>query len=536
MEFDFVIVGGGTAGCVLAHRLTADGRHSALLIEAGGSDRRFWIQVPIGYGRSFYDPGVNWKLMSEPEPGLAGRRLYWPRGKVLGGSSSINAMVFIRGHPGDFDEWEATGNPGWGWRDVLPYFKRLEDNARGADDWRAVGGPLAVSELARFAHPVCRSFIAAGVEAGYPLNDDFNGATMEGVGYYQITTRGGRRMSTARAYLDPARRRSGLAVELHALASRILFEAGRAIAVEFRQRGAIRTVRARREVIVAAGAVHSPLLLQASGIGPGPLLRQLAIPVVRHNPAVGANLQDHLSLDHIYRSKVATLNNELRPLAGKLVAGLKYLALRRGPLALSVNHAGGFVRSRPDLARPDIQLYFQPMSYTTVPAGRRPLMSPDPFPGFLMSIAPCRPFSRGAIRLRSPDLADPPLIVPGSLADERDLEALVTGFGLLRRLAAMPSLASVIAEEIAPGPAVISRADIIAFARAHAGSVFHASGTCRMGPEAGSSVVDNRLRVHGVDALRVVDASIFPNVTSGNTNAPVVMVAEKAADLILGKA
>jgi choline dehydrogenase len=535
MQFDYIIVGGGTAGCVLANRLTASGRHSVLLVEAGGTDKRFWVQVPIGYGKAFYDPRVNWRFETEPVPGLDGRQIYWPRGKVLGGSSSINAMVFIRGHPGDFDDWERAGNPGWGWQDVLPYFRKLEDNQRGADAWRSAGGPLHVSDIAEQAHPICQAFIQAGIEAGLPHNLDFNGPSMDGVGYFQINTRGGLRMSTARAYLEPARKRRGLTVWTHAHARKVLFEGRRATGVEIIRGGRTETVQASSEVILAAGAVNSPLILQASGVGPRQLLQDLGIAIVHESPAVGSNLQDHLSLRQVFRARVPTLNNELRPLLGKLVAGLKYLPFRRGPLSLSVNQAGGFMRSREGLDRPNVQLYFQPLSYTTAPSGKRPLMSPDPFPGFLMSIAPCRPLSRGSITLRSTDPSAPPRIEPNYLAEPADLEELVVGFEFLRRLARMPTLAKVIAEEITPGAQTSTREDIIEYARTNASTVFHPCGTCRMGPNDDRNVVDHRLKVHGVDGLRIVDASIFPNVTSGNTNAPVVMVAEKAADLILGR-
>jgi choline dehydrogenase len=535
MEFDYVIVGAGSAGCVLANRLTEDGRTTVLLLEAGGTDQRFWIQVPIGYGKVFYDERVNWKLKTEPVAALDGRSLYWPRGKVLGGSSSINAMVFIRGHHCDFDDWEAAGNPGWGWRDVLPYFKKLEHNERGGDDLRGIGGPLHVTDISRSAHPICRHFIRAGMEAGLPHVEDFNGPSMEGVGLYQINTRDGFRMSTARAYLKPARRRANLSVQTNTLVTRIVFEGRRAVGVTFREGEGSQTVRARREVVLSAGAVASPVLLQVSGIGPADVVKSLGVPLVHHNPAVGANLQDHLSLRHVYRSKVPTLNAELRPLVGKLLAGIKYIPFRKGPLSLSVNQAGGFFRSRPDLDRPDVQLYFQPLSYTTAPAGTRPLMSPDPFPGFLTSVAPCRPASRGRISARSADISVAPLIEPNAFAEPFDLDAMVDGFRFLRRLAAQPALASVIAEEMVPGARVETRDEIIAYARATASTVFHPSCTCRMGPVDGSNVVSAALEVHGTEGLRVVDASIFPNVTSGNTNAPVVMVAEKAADIIRGR-
>ena len=535
-DFDYVVVGAGSAGCVLAHRLTDGGRHRVLLLEAGGSERRFWLQVPIGYGKSFYDPRVNWMYRTEPEPALAGRAGYWPRGKVLGGSSSINAMVFVRGQHEDFDAWRALGNAGWGWADVLPYFRKMEDSARGPDAWRGRGGPLAVADVTRDLHPLCDAFLRAGAEIGLPRNADFNGAAQEGVGCYEITVRDGRRMSTARAYLRPAMRRGNLRVETGAHVTRIIFDGTRATGVEYVRGGAACTARARREVIVCAGAVNSPQLLQLSGIGPAAHLGTLGLPVLLDNPSVGQHLQDHLCIDYLYRSRVATLNDELRPWHGKLRAGLRYLATRRGPLALSVNQGGGFARSRPGLDRPNMQLYFSPLSYTRAPAGKRPLMSPDPFPGFLLSAQPCRPESRGHLELKSADPFAAPRIVPNSLATAHDMQEMVEGAMLLRKLAAAPSLAAVIDAELAPGPAVATREQLIEDIRQRSSTVFHPVGTCRMGPDPRQAVVDPSLKVHGIRALRVVDASIFPALTSGNTNAPVIMVAEKAADMILADA
>lgn len=535
-QYDYVIVGAGSAGCVLANRLTAGGRHRVLLLEAGGSDRRFWIQVPIGYGKSFYNPAVNWMYRSEPDPMLDGRQGYWPRGKVLGGSSSINAMVHVRGHPGDFDDWRDAGNPGWGWADVLPYFKRSEDFAGGADAWRGAGGPLHVSTIERDRHPVCQSYLRACAEAGIPINPDFNGAEFEGAGLFQIATRGGMRMSAARAYLWPARRRPNLRVETGAHATRLLFTGTRATGVEYRQGGELRRATAAREVILAAGAVNSPQLLQLSGVGPPDLLARCGVPVVAARTAVGANLQDHLCIDHLYRARVPTLNDVLRPWWGKLRVGLDYVLRRRGPLAISVNQGGGFVKSRPGLARPDLQLYFSPLSYTRGVPGKRALMRPDPFPGFLLSAQPCRPTSRGRIEIRSADPLAAPAIHPNSLATEHDREALLAGTRFLRRLASAPALAAIIAEELEPGPAVRSDADLFADIRRRASSVFHPVSTCRMGPDDGGNVVDHSLKAHGISGLRIVDASVFPAVTSGNTNAPVIMLAEKASDLILADA
>ena len=535
-EVDYIIVGAGSAGCVLADRLTASGRHRVLLLEAGGTDRTAWVQMPIGYGKSFYDPRVNWMYMTEPDDGLGGRRGYWPRGKVLGGSSSINAMVHIRGQHADFDDWEAAGNPGWGWRDVLPLFRRSETNGAGADEWRGGDGPLHVSDVAAELHPLCQVYLEAGREVGLPVNPDFNGASQEGVGLYQIATRNGRRMSAARAYLRPAMGRTNLEVVTRAHATRILFDGRRATGIEYLYRGARRRATARAEVILAAGAINSPQLLQLSGIGPADVLRRAGIEAVHALPAVGRNLQDHLCIDHLYRSRVPTLNEQLRPWHGKLAAGLRYVLTRKGPLSLSVNQGGGFVRSRRDLARPNLQLYFSPVSYTKAPPGKRPLMSPDPFPGFLLSAQPCRPTSRGHLEIASPDPLQPPLIHPNSLSTDHDLAEMLEASRFLRQLAATPAFARVIDRELAPGPQAENDDDLIADIRLRAGTVFHPVSTCRMGPDPAANVVDARLKVHGLEGLRVVDASIFPAVTSGNTNAPAIMVGEKGSDLILADA
>jgi choline dehydrogenase len=531
--YDFVIVGAGSAGCVLASRLTESGQYSVLLLEAGGSDRKIWLQVPIGYGMSFYNPQVNWMYRTEPDPALRGRQGYWPRGKVLGGSSAINAMVYIRGQPADFDGWKARGNPGWGWADVLPYFRKLEDCATGPETLRGRGGPIRVSDVSAALHPLCETYLRAGEEIGQRRNPDFNSAEQEGVGLYQITTRDGLRLSAARAYLRPAMRRANLRVDTDAHATRLVFEGRRAVGVDYVQHGVMRTARARREVIVAAGAIGSPQLLQLSGVGPGALLSSHGIDVVLDSPAVGRNLQDHLCIDHLYRSKVPTLNQELRPWLGRLRTGLTYLATRGGTLALSVNQGGGFVRSRPELDRPNLQLYFSPVSYTRGVPGKRALMSTDPFPGFLLSAQPCRPTSRGYIEIKSSDPFAHPAIVANSLSTEHDVQEILEATKFLRKLSNAPAFRAIIEAELQPGPNKLSDADLLDDIRQRASSVFHPVSTCRMGPDPAADVVDAALKVHGIGGLRVIDASIFPAVTSGNTNAPVIMVAEKGADIVL---
>jgi choline dehydrogenase len=532
-SYDFIIVGAGSSGCALAYRLSASGRYRVLLLEAGPSDRRLWIRMPIGYGKSFYDPRVNWMYRSEPVPGLDGRTIYFPRGKVLGGSSSINAMVYSRGQAADFDDWEAQGNPGWGWRDVLPFYRRLEDHALGESALHGAGGPVHVSDISGDAHPLTHAYVKAGQEAGLPYNADLNGETQEGVGYFQITTRDGFRVTAASAYLRPARRRANLRIESEALATRILFDGRRAVGIAYEQRGAVHEAFAGREVILAGGSINSPQLLHLSGVGPAAVLKSCGVAVHHESPGVGRHLHDHLCLDHIYRSRRPSLNDVLLPWSGRIAVGLRYVLTRGGPLALSVNQGGGFFRTDARANRPNMQLYFSPLTYERAVPGVRALMKPDPFPGFHASASPCQPTSRGHLQIRSPDPRAPPAIFPNYLSTEHDVAEMLAGARFLRRLAATPTFSSLIEEELRPGPQARSDAELLADIRARAFSVFHPVGTCRMGPDPASAVVDHRLRVHGIAGLRVADTSIFPAVTSGNTNAPAMMVGEKAADLIL---
>ena len=532
-EFDFIVVGAGSAGCLLADRLTRSGKHKVLLLEAGGSDRRFMIRMPIGYGHSFYNARVNWMYETGPQAALAGRKSYWPRGKVLGGSSSINAMVFVRGQRRDFDDWKAAGNPGWGWDDVLPYFKSFENFEGAAAGERGGGGPLNVIDVAASVHPLCASFLEAAEQAGFPRTPDYNGAEKEGVGIYQITTRNGMRASSATAFLRPAMRRSNLHVVTNAFVRRVVFEGRRAVGVEYVAHGRSVIARAGREVILSAGAVNSPALLQHSGVGPGKLLQGVGIPVRHDLPAVGEHLQDHLGVDYLYRSRKSTLNGQLRSWWGRGLLGAQYVLFRNGPLSLSVNQAGGFVRTAPDLPDVDMQLYFSPVSYSKPTPGTRRLTLPDPFPGFFLGISHCRPKSRGRIRIGSNDPAAPPVIEPNYLSAPEDMAELLSGVRLIRRIAAQPAMRELIDAEMKPGATVTGEPELEADIRTRAGSIFHASCSCRMGPDPREAVVDNRLRVHGLDSLRVIDASVFPNVTSGNTNAPTLMVAEKGATMVL---
>ena len=535
-EFDYIVVGAGSAGCVLANRLTASGRHTVLLLEAGGSDRRFWLRTPIGYGMSFYNPRVNWMYRTEPDPALADRQGYWPRGKVLGGSSSINAMVFVRGQPRDFDDWAAAGNPGWAWADVLPYFRKLEDSDHGPNAVRGAGGPVHVSDVSADVHSLCENYLRAGEQLGLARNPDINGASNEGVAINQITTRNGLRESASTAYLRPAQRRANLQLQTGAHVTQVLFDGRRASGVAYLRHGVPMQCRARHEVILAGGAINSPQILQLSGVGPAAALQALGIALVADSPAVGAHLQDHLCIDHVYRSRVPTLNAQLGTWSGKLWAGVRYLAQRRGPLALSINQGGGFFRSRADLAYPNMQLYFSPLSYMRAVPGRRALTAPDRFAGFALSAQPCRPTSRGHLTLRSSDPMLAPRIIPNSLATQHDRDELYEASRFLRILADAPALRDVIAHEILPGPQVQSEQELMDDIAQRASTVFHPVSTCRMGPDPRQAVVDAELRVHGVQGLRVIDASVFPSLTSGNTNAPTLMLAEKGADLVLGAA
>jgi choline dehydrogenase len=532
-QFDYVIVGAGSAGCVLAERLSANGRHSVLVLEAGGSDRRFYVQLPLGYGKLFYDPSVNWLYRTEADPGLAGARDHWPRGKILGGSSSINAMVWIRGHASDYDDWEAAGNPGWGWQAAREAYRAIEDNEAGADAFRGKGGPLFISANRRDLHPLCETFIAATEATGLRRNDDFNGAEQEGVGIYQMTIKGARRNSAARAFLRPAMRRPNLTVLPHAHATRVIFEGRRAVGVEYQLRSQRHIARAGREVILAGGAINSPQLLMLSGIGPAAQLKGRGIAVLQDNANVGQHLNDHQGLNYTWRMNVPTYNDILRPWWGKLWVGMQYFLGGKGPLAKSINHGGGFFRSSPDLPRPNMQLYFQAFSTLLPLEGERPLLTPDPFSGLSIGLSNCRPTSRGEITLTSADPFAHPRIVANAYSTEHDVQEMLLAVKYLRRIAAQDPLRSLIAEELRPGPQVQSDDELIADFRARSGTVYHPSCSARMGPDPATSVVDPDLRVHGVAGLRVCDASVFPTLIGGNTNAPAILVGWMGAERIL---
>ncbi len=525
-SFDFIIVGAGSAGCVLADRLTASGRHRVQLLEAGPNNWHPWLHIPLGFGRLFTDRRYNWCYATEPQPGCYNREVIAPRGKVLGGSSSINGLIYIRGQAEDFNHWRQLGNAGWSFDDVLPYFRKAEDNERGADEFHGAGGPLAVSDL-RDRHPLAVAYVEAAVQCGYPRNDDFNGAAQEGAGYYQTTMRNGVRSSTAAGYLKTARRRTNLKIVSQALATRILFDGRRATGVEYVVGNAKHGAQANVEVIVASGAFNSPQLLQLSGVGPASLLRSFGIAVVADAPGVGDDLNDHISGRIIFRCKeTTTVNNVTRNWATKLAYGAHYILTRRGYLAVPAVSSAVFVRALPTSATPDSQCSISLFSAGAIGGDLHP------FPGVTGNCVLLRPESRGYVRIKSADPRQAPAINPNYLATQKDCETITAGVNVMRRIFRAPAMAKYIAEEIEPGAQCDNDADLLDFIRERGSTTYHPVGTCRMGPDS-KAVVDERLRVRGFTGLRVVDASIMPAVVSGNTNAATIMIGEKGADMIL---
>jgi len=525
IEADFIVVGAGSAGCVMAARLSEDPATSVVLLEAGGADWNRWIHIPLGFGKTFADPSVNWCYETEPDAGAGGRKIYWPRGKVLGGSSSINGMVYIRGQHEDFDLWRQMGCAGWSAQDVLPYFKRAEHQVRGPDDWHGTEGPLVVSDVPD-KHQICEAFIRACNDLGFPTNADFNGATQDGVGYHQTTTRNGRRCSTAVGYLKPATRRRNLRVVTGALAERIIFENRRAVGVAFRQDGFSATARARREVILCGGAINSPQLLLLSGVGPQQHLTDLGVPVVHHLPGVGQAMQDHYSAPIKLKCRYPITVNDIMLSPTKMLrTGLDYYLRRRGAMAAISAQVALFARTRAELATPDIKMSISIFS------ADRPQDGLHKFSGFTLIVYQLRPESRGEIRLKSPRPEDAPAIFPNYLATETDRRTIIDGLLLGRRLLATPHMQHYVAEEFLPGPQAQTDAQILEHARNRGGTVFHPTSTCKMGIDS-MAVVDPELRVQGIGGLRVVDASVMPTVVSGNTNAAAIMIGEKAVDLV----
>ncbi|MDJ0740424.1 MAG: choline dehydrogenase [Gammaproteobacteria bacterium] len=524
-QYDYIIVGAGSAGCVLANRLSADPGNRVLLLEAGGADINPWIHIPVGYFKTMHHPATDWCYVTEPDVGIASRRLQWPRGKVLGGSSSLNGLLYVRGQPQDYDRWAQLGNRGWSFADVLPYFKKSEDQERGADAFHGVGGPLKVSDL-RLRRPIADYFIEAATQVGIPFNDDYNGARQEGVGYFQQTAHKGFRWSTAKGFLRPARRRRNLTVLTRAHTTQLLFDGDAVAGVEYLRQGQAHQAWSGREVVLSTGAIGSPQLLQLSGIGDRALLDGLGIPLVRDLPGVGQNLQDHLQVRLVYKTSQRTLNDEVNNVFKRARVGLQYLLTRTGPLTLAASQVAIFTKSNATVERPDIQFHMQPLS------ADKPGDGAHKFSAFTSSVCQLRPYSRGHVAIRSKDPLQHPAIHPNYLSDERDQRVAVDGIKVARRIAAAPALAKHIIGEYVPGDSYRSDAELLDAARRFSQTIYHPVGTCKMGRDA-MAVVDERLRVHGVRRLRVVDASIMPEIVSGNTNAPTIMIAEKAADMIL---
>ncbi|MEM6849504.1 MAG: choline dehydrogenase [Pseudomonadota bacterium] len=526
LEADYVIVGAGSAGCVIANRLSADPSVRVILLEAGTRDWNPWIHIPVGYFKTMHNPSVDWCFHTEKDDGIAGRSLAWPRGKVLGGSSSLNGLLYVRGQREDYDRWRQMGNTGWAWDDVLPLFKRAEDQERGGDEHHGVGGPLSVSNM-RLSRPICDAWVEAAQAAGYPYNDDYNGAEQEGVSYFQLTTKNGRRCSAAVAYLHPVRGRSNLTIVTQAHSAKVLFRDNRASGVEYTDGfGDTQVACANAEVIVAAGAIGSPQLMMLSGIGDGRHLGEHGIETRVDRPAVGKNLQDHLQARLVYKCNEPTLNDEVRSLFDQAKIALRYAVSRTGPMTMAASLATAFLRTRPEVATPDIQFHIQPWSADSPGEGVHP------FSAFTASVCQLRPESRGEIRLKSADHREHPAIHPNYLATEMDQQTIVDGVKVARTVAGHAPLKGKIREEFRPGKDAQTDADLLQWVRDTATTIYHPTGTCRMGPD-DDAVVDPRLRVRGVDGLRIADCSIMPDIISGNTNAPAIMIGEKASDMII---
>lgn len=529
-HFDFIVVGAGSAGCVLANRLSADPAHRVLLLEAGGKDTNPWIHVPVGYFKTLHNPNTDWCYKTDPDPGLAGRSIDWPRGKVLGGSSSINGLLYIRGQAEDYEHWRQLGNAGWSHSDVLPYFKRAEDQERGEDEFHGKGGAIKVSDM-RAKRDVCEALIDAAVANDIPRNDDFNGAVQEGAGYFQQTAYRGRRWSTAVGYLKPIKHRTNLEIVTKAHGLGLVFDAEdstKVIGFAY-ERGGRRheaLLRDGGEVVLSAGAIGSPQLLQLSGIGPGELLKSNDIAVVKELAGVGENLQDHLQIRMVYEVNVPTLNEEINKLIPRLKIGMQYVFARKGPMTMGASQVCIFTKSQPHIDTPDIQFHFQPLS------ADKPGLEMHPFSGVTSSVCQLRPESRGRIAIKSPDPTVYPSIEPNYLSHSTDQQTAINSMKVSRKLFSTSPLKEFVVREYLPGPDVEGDDQLLDCARKIAQTIYHPTSTCKMGNDP-TAVVDERLRVHGIKNLRVADASIMPTIVSGNTNAPTIMIGEKASDMII---
>jgi len=528
VEFDFVIVGAGSAGCAIANRLSADPRNKVALIEAGGRDLSPWIHIPVGYFKTIKNPALNWMYKTEKDPGLNGRSLNWPRGKTLGGSSSINGLLYVRGQAQDYDNWRQMGNVGWSWDDVLPLFKRAENWEDGESELRGGKGPLSVSH-SRKSWKIVDAWVKAAEEAGFPYNPDYNGEKQDGVGYFQLTAKNGLRCSSAKAYLSEARSRDNLTILTHVLTHKVLFDGKRAVGIEGSKKGQKVTIKARKEVILSAGAIGSPQILMLSGIGPGSHLKDHGIEVLDEKAGVGQNLQDHLQARPVFKCNVPTINTRAVGMINQAKIGLEYILKKTGPLTMAASLGTGYLKTRPELETPDIQFHIQPFSSQNPGTGEM-----DAFDAFTTSVLQLRPESTGHLELSSARAEDHPHIHPNYLSTTPDQDTIVEGIRIARKICKQKSAMNFITEEASPGESIADDdyAGLLEWARNTATTIYHPTGTCKMGSDK-NAVVDARLKVHGFEGLRVADCSIMPIIVSGNTNAPAIMIGEKLSDMVL---